>query len=117
MQFSGITLNILSMFGLILVLGIIVDDAIIVAENIQRYLQMGYSPVDSAIKGTKEVALPVVATILTNIASFLPLLIATGLIGKFMAVIPTVAIYALLVSLIEALVILPSHCADFLKPQ
>ena len=117
MQFSGVTLNILSMFGLILVLGIIVDDAIIVAENIQRYLQLGYSPVDSAIKGTKEVALPVVATILTNIASFLPLLLATGLIGKFMAVIPTVAIYALLVSLIEALVILPSHCADFLKPQ
>jgi len=117
MQFTGVTLNILSMFGLILVLGIIVDDAIIVAENIQRYLQMGHPPVDAAIKGTKEVALPVVATILTNIASFLPLLIATGLIGKFMAVIPTVAIYALLVSLIEALVILPSHCADFLKPQ
>lgn len=117
MQFSGVTLNILSMFGLILVLGIIVDDAIIVAENIQRYLQLGYSPIDSAILGTKEVALPVVATILTNIASFLPLLLATGLIGKFMAVIPTVAIYALLVSLIEALVILPSHCADFLKPQ
>lgn len=117
MQFSGVTLNILSMFGLILVLGIIVDDAIIVAENIQRYLQLGYSPVDSAIKGTKEVALPVVATILTNIASFLPLLLATGLIGKFMSVIPTVAIYALLVSLIEALVILPSHCADYLKPR
>jgi len=117
MQFTGVTLNILSMFGLILVLGIIVDDAIIVAENIQRYLQMGLPPIDAAIKGTKEVALPVVATILTNIASFLPLLIATGLIGKFMAVIPTVAIYALLVSLIEALVILPSHCADFLKPQ
>jgi len=117
MQFSGVTLNILSMFGLILVLGIIVDDAIIVVENIQRYLQLGYSPMDSAIIGTKEVALPVLATILTNIASFLPLLIATGLIGKFMSVIPTVAIYALLVSLIEALVILPSHCADFLKPQ
>lgn len=117
MQFSGITLNILSMFGLILVLGIIVDDAIIVAENIQRYLQMGYSPRESAIKGTKEVALPVIATILTNIASFIPLLIATGLIGKFMSIIPKVAIYALLVSLIEALVILPSHCADFLKPH
>ncbi len=116
MQFSGITLNVLSMFGLILVLGIIVDDAIIVAENIQRYLQLGYSPKDAAIKGTKEVAMPVLATILTNIASFIPLLIATGLIGKFMSVIPKVAIFALLVSLIEALIILPSHCADFLKP-
>ncbi|MEQ9619237.1 MAG: efflux RND transporter permease subunit [Deltaproteobacteria bacterium] len=117
MQFSGVTLNILSMFGLILVLGIIVDDAIIVAENIQRYLQTGYSPREAAIRGTKEVALPVIATILTNIASFIPLLIATGLIGKFMSIIPKVAIYALLVSLIEALVILPSHCADFLKPH
>lgn len=117
MHFSGITLNVLSMFGLILVLGIIVDDAIIVAENIQRYLQMGHSPRDAAIMGTKEVALPVTATILTNIASFIPLLIATGLIGKFMSIIPKVAIYALLVSLIEALIILPSHCADFLKPS
>lgn len=116
MQFSGITLNVLSMFGLILVLGIIVDDAIIVAENIQRYLQLGYSPKNAAIKGTKEVAMPVVATILTNIASFIPLLIATGLIGKFMSIIPKVAIFALLVSLIEALIILPSHCADYLKP-
>ncbi len=117
MHLSGITLNVLSMFGLILVLGIIVDDAIIVAENIQRYLQMGHSPREAAILGTKEVALPVIATILTNIASFIPLLIATGLIGKFMSIIPKVAIYALLVSLIEALIILPSHCADFLKPH
>lgn len=117
MQFSGITLNVLSMFGLILVLGIIVDDAIIVAENIQRYIQLGYSTTDAAIKGTKEVAMPVVATILTNIAAFIPLLIATGLIGKFMSIIPKVAIFALLFSLIEALVILPSHCADYLKPR
>jgi len=117
MQFTGLSLNVLSMFGLILVLGIIVDDAIIVAENIQRYIQMGYSTTEAAIKGTKEVAMPVVATILTNIASFIPLLIATGLIGKFMSVIPKVAIYALLFSLIEALIILPSHCADFLKPS
>ncbi len=117
MQFTGISLNVLSMFGLILVLGIIVDDAIIVAENIQRYLQLGHNPREAAIKGTQEVALPVIATILTNIASFLPLLIATGLIGKFISIIPKVAIYALLVSLIEALVILPSHCADFLKPH
>lgn len=116
MSVTGVTLNLLSMFGLILVLGIIVDDAIIVVENIQRYLQGGMSSVQAAVVGTKEVALPVLATILTNIAAFLPLLLATGLIGKFLAVIPTVAIFALLMSLIEALLILPSHCADFLKP-
>jgi len=117
MQLTGTTLNILSMFGLILVLGIIVDDAIIVAENIQRYIQDGLSPKDAAIKGAGEVALPVIATILTNIAAFIPLLIATGLIGKFMSVIPKVAIFALLVSMVEALLILPSHCADVLKPH
>ena len=116
MDLSGITLNLLSMFGLILVLGIIVDDAIIVSENIQRYIQMGLPPKAAAVKGTNEVALPVIATILTNIAAFLPLLLTTGLIGKFVVVIPVVAIFALLVSMLEALVILPSHCADFLKP-
>lgn len=117
MNFSGITLNLLSMFGLILVLGIVVDDAIIVVENVQRYVSTGMNPYQAAIKGTKEVALPVLATILTNIAAFIPLLFATGLVGEFLSVIPTVAIFALVVSLIEALLIMPSHCADFLKPQ
>lgn len=117
MNFSGITLNLLSMFGLILVLGIVVDDAIIVVENIQRYVSSGMDPYSAAIKGTKEVALPVLATILTNIAAFVPLLFATGLVGEFLSVIPTVAIYALVISLVEALLIMPSHCADFLKPQ
>lgn len=117
MKLNGVTINLLSMFGLILVLGIVVDDAIIVVENIQRYITAGVEPYKAAIRGTKEVALPVIATILTNIAAFIPLLIATGLVGKFLSIIPTVAIFALLVSLIEALLILPSHCADYLKPQ
>lgn len=116
MSFTGVTINLLSMFAMILVLGIIVDDAIIVAENIQRYIQNGLSPVRAAVVGTKEVALPVIATILTNIASFVPLLIASGLIGKFLSIIPKVAIFALVVSLVEALLILPTHCADYLKP-
>nr|NIT14636.1 hypothetical protein [Candidatus Dadabacteria bacterium] len=116
MSFTGVTINLLSMFAMILVLGIIVDDAIIVAENIQRHIQIGLSPVRAAVVGTKEVALPVIATILTNIASFVPLLIASGLIGKFLSIIPKVAIFALLVSLVEALLILPTHCADYLKP-
>ena len=117
MKLNGVTLNLLSMFGLILVLGIVVDDAIIVVENIQRYITQGMEPFKAAIRGTKEVALPVIATILTNIAAFIPLLSATGLVGEFLSIIPTVAIFALLVSLIEALIILPSHCADYLKPQ
>ncbi len=117
MHFSNITLNVLSMFGLIMVLGIIVDDAIIVVENIQRYIQGGLPPREAAVKGTMEVARPVVAAILTNIAAFLPLLLATGLIGKFISFIPMVAIFVLVFSLVEAMLILPSHCADFLKPH
>ncbi|HSG30242.1 MAG TPA: efflux RND transporter permease subunit [Thermodesulfobacteriota bacterium] len=115
MSFTGVTINLLSMFAMILVLGIIVDDAIIVAENIQRYIQNGLSPARAAVVGTKEVALPVIATILTNIASFVPLLLASGIIGKFLSIIPKVAIFALLVSLIEALLILPTHCSDYLR--
>ena len=117
MKMSGITINMLSMFGLIMVLGIVVDDAIIVVENVQRYVTQGMAPREAAIKGTKEVALPVFATVLTNIAAFIPLLFATGLIGQFLSIIPKVAIFALLVSLIEALLIMPSHCADWMKPQ
>ena len=105
------------MFGLIMVLGIVVDDAIIVVENVQRYITQGLSPAAAAIKGTKEVALPVFATVLTNIAAFIPLLFATGLIGEFLSIIPKVAIFALLVSLLEALIIMPSHCAEWMKPQ
>ncbi|NIP32219.1 MAG: hypothetical protein GTO02_22885 [Candidatus Dadabacteria bacterium] len=116
MKFNGITINLLSMFGLIMVLGIVVDDAIIVVENVQRYIAKGMDPIPAAIKGTKEVALPVIATVLTNIAAFIPLLFATGLIGEFLSVIPKVAIFALLFSLVEALLIMPSHCADWLKP-
>lgn len=117
MKFNGITINMLSMFGLIMVLGIVVDDAIIVVENVQRYITQGLSPAAAAIKGTKEVALPVFATVLTNIAAFIPLLFATGLIGEFLSIIPKVAIFALLVSLLEALIIMPSHCAEWMKPQ
>ncbi len=117
MQTSGITINMLSMFGLIMVLGILVDDAVIVVENVQRYVNQGIHPRDAAIRATKEVALPVIATVLTNIAAFLPLLLATGLIGQFLSVIPKVAIFALLISLIEALLIMPSHCADWLNPE
>jgi len=116
MSLTGITLNLLSMFGLILVLGIVVDDAIIVVENVQRHISSGVDPFKAAIEGTKEVTLPVLATVLTNIAAFIPLLFATGLVGEFLSIIPTVAIYALLISLLEALLIMPSHCADYLKP-
>ena len=114
MEMTGTTLNVLSMFGLIMMLGMVVDDAIIVVENVQRYISRGVDPLRAAVIGTREVAWPVVATVLTNIAAFTPLLLATGLIGQFLSIIPKVAIFALCFSLFEALVIMPSHCADWL---
>ena len=114
MKMTGTTLSTLSMFGLIMMLGMVVDDAIIVVENVQRHILRGVEPLRAAVIGTKEVAWPVVATVLTNIAAFTPLLLATGLIGQFLSIIPKVAIFALCFSLFEALVIMPSHCADWL---
>lgn len=117
MKMTGTTLNLLSMFGLIMMLGMVVDDAIIVVENVQRYISRGMEPFRAAVVGTKEVAWPVVATVLTNIAAFTPLLLATGLIGQFLSIIPKVAIFALCFSLFEALLIMPSHCADWLPAK
>ena len=101
------------MFGLIMILGMIVDDGIIISENTYRYLEKGYSPHDAAIKGANEVMLPVLATILTTIAAMAPLIFMKGLLGRFVKYIPFVAIIALVASLIEAFIILPSHLADF----
>ena len=115
MKMTGTTLNILSMFGLIMMLGLVVDDAIIVVENVQRYVLRGMAPLQAAVTGTREVAWPVVATVMTNIAAFTPLLLATGLIGQFLSIIPKVAIFALCFSLFEALLIMPSHCAGWLR--
>ncbi|MCB1139679.1 MAG: efflux RND transporter permease subunit [Leptospiraceae bacterium] len=112
MNFMGVTLNLISMFGLIIVIGILVDDAIIVSENFYRYLEEGYSPFEAARKGTVEVVAPVTATIITTVAAFGPLMFMTGIFGKFVFTIPLVIIIALLASLFECLVILPSHLYD-----
>ena len=116
MKMAGLTLNLISMFGMVLVIGIIVDDAVVVVENVQRYITAGIAPAKAALVGTREVAVPVLATVFTNLAAFLPLLVASGLIGKFLSIIPQVAIFALVVSMVEAFLIMPSHCAEYLKP-
>jgi len=113
MQGFGISLNMVSMFSLILVLGIIVDDAIVVSENTYRHMEQGLAPREAAVLGTQQVLAPVVATVVTTIAAFLPMLLMTGTMGKFMSVIPKVVTFALLASLMEALVILPSHLAEW----
>lgn len=116
MQYFDITINMPSLFGLILVLGIVVDDAIIICENAFRYIEDGYSPREAAIMGTKEVTWPVIAAVSTTMAAFMPLLLMVGTLGKFMSVIPKTVVFALIASLVEALFILPSHVADFGKP-
>jgi multidrug efflux pump subunit AcrB len=113
MQGFGITLNMISMFSLILVLGIIVDDAIVVSENTYRYMEQGLPPREAAVLGTQQVLAPVVATVVTTIAAFLPMLLVTGTMGKFLSIIPKVVTFALIASLMEALVILPSHLAEW----
>jgi multidrug efflux pump subunit AcrB len=115
MSAMGVTINMMSMFGLIIVLGMLVDDGIIVAENAYRYMEEGMAPREAAIKGAEEVIGAVTSAVFTTIAAFAPLLFMTGIIGKFIRDIPTVLIIALLASLGEALIILPSHLTDFVK--
>jgi len=112
----GETVNLLSMFGLIIVLGIIVDDAIIIGENICRHVESGMPAREAAVKGTDEVIWPVLVTITTTIAAFAPLVFIRGQIGDFMRVLPVVVMAALVVSLLEATVILPAHLSR-LKPS
>lgn len=117
MEYFGITINMMSLFSMILVLGMVVDDAIIVGENSYRYIQMGYPPAKAAIMGTSEVIVPVMAAIATTIAAFLPMLMMTGIMGKFISTIPIVVSITLVMSMIEAFLILPSHLADFAAPR
>lgn len=111
MWILGSSINLLSMFGLIIVLGIIVDDAIVIGENIYRRVEEGMPARDAAIQGAEEVMWPVTIAVTTTIAAFSPLLFIRGQIGDFMRELPIVVLAALSVSLIEALVILPAHLA------
>lgn len=117
MNYLGFTINMVSLFAFLIVLGMIVDDAIIVSENSYRHIEMGQSNVQSAIAGANEVFWPVVVSTFTTIAAFLPMFAIGGTIGEFIKVIPVVVSCALLGSLLEAFVILPSHSAHFLKKE
>ena len=109
MPFLGVTLNLVSMFGFILVLGIVVDDAIVTGENVYSHLQHHGDGQRAAIEGTKQIAVPVTFGVLTTVAAFLPLLMIDGARGKIFAQIPLVVIPVLIFSLIESKFVLPSH--------
>ena len=111
----GFTINMISLFAFLVALGMVVDDAIIVTENTYRHIENGMEPIAASKLGAKEVFWPIVASTLTTIAAFLPMLSISGTLGKFIEVIPLVVTVALLGSLMEAFIVLPSHCASFLK--
>ncbi len=104
-----LSINLVSLFAFIVVLGIVVDDAIVVGENIFRHHQMGKEGLQAAIDGTREVAVPVVFSILTTIAAFFPLTAVPGAAGRIMRVIPLIVIATLVTSLVESLLVLPAH--------
>ena len=112
----GNTLNSLVILGLIIVLGMLVDDAVVICENIYFHLERGLSSKDAAIKGVSEISGPVIATVLTTVFAFFPILFMKGIMGQFLRVIPQVVIAMLLISLFEALCILPVHAKDIMKP-
>ncbi|MFK5955957.1 MAG: efflux RND transporter permease subunit [Planctomycetota bacterium] len=104
-----VSVNLISLFGFIVVLGIVVDDAIVVAENVHEHRQRGKSGLQAAIEGTQEMAKPVVFAVLTTIAAFVPMMLMPGNMGQFSRNIPLIVIAVLAFSLVESLFILPAH--------
>ncbi|MFO8085699.1 MAG: efflux RND transporter permease subunit [Desulfobacterales bacterium] len=109
LKLFNVSINMMSMFAFIVTLGIVVDDAIIVGENIYYHRQQGDPWIKAAIKGTKEIAVPLNFTVFTNMVAFLPMLFIPGFMGKIFKIIPIVVISVFTISLIESLFILPAH--------
>ncbi len=108
---TDVSVNMISLFAFIQVLGMVVDDAIVVGESAYMRRQQGMAPLAAAIAGVREVAVPVCFAIITTIVMYIPMLMMPGIMGKFMRVIPVVVITVLLLSLVESLLILPAHLA------
>ncbi|MCY4644130.1 MAG: efflux RND transporter permease subunit, partial [Bacteriovoracales bacterium] len=113
MESIGVSFNLISMFGLILVLGMLVDDAIIVSEHFYQHIENGMPPKQAAVTAAYETIQPVTATILTTILAFGSIFFMGGIMGKFLWPVPAVVIICLIASWLECFFILPSHLADF----
>ena len=111
LPYLGVSINMISMFAFLMVLGIVVDDAIVVGENVYEHRQRGMDFLPAAVEGTRDIAGPVIFSILTNIVAFVPLMFIPGTTGKFWWPLPVVVITILIISLLEALFILPCHLA------
>ncbi|RJX30100.1 MAG: efflux RND transporter permease subunit [Desulfarculus sp.] len=111
LPYMDVSINMISLFAFIMVLGIVVDDAIVIGEQVFTLREDGMPPMQASIEGTSIIGKPVIFSVLTTVAAFLPLMMASGMMGKIMRNIPVVVIAVLLASLIESLFILPSHLA------
>jgi hydrophobic/amphiphilic exporter-1 (mainly G- bacteria), HAE1 family len=109
MSFTSYTINMMTLIGVLLILGILVDDAVIIAENIQRHIQMGEDKFTATLSGTKEVFIPVMASSITTIFAFFPMLMLSGEMGAFLLMIPISIMILILASIIESFVFLPLH--------
>ena len=109
------SINMISLFGFIMTLGILVDDAIIIGENIYTHYERGVAPIKAIVNGVNEVGWPVLMAISTNIIAFMPLLFISGIMGRFVYILPVSVIIILAISLFEAFFILPAHLAKSLK--
>ncbi len=113
--YMGYSINIVSLLGALIVIGIVVDDAIVVSENIQRHIDEGMANVEAAMLGVKEMMLPVTLATVSTVAAFLPMFMLTGEIALFLILIPIVVVMILLGSLLESFIFLPLHAAEFLR--
>ncbi|WP_405201384.1 efflux RND transporter permease subunit [Dokdonia sp. LLG6352-1] len=109
--YFNVTINVLSLFGMIIVIGILVDDGIVIAENIYQHYERGKTPIQAAVDGTMEVLPPILSAITTTILAFGIFLFLDGRIGEFFGEVSVIVMLTLLVSLVEALIILPAHLA------
>ncbi|MGI9221573.1 MAG: efflux RND transporter permease subunit [Woeseiaceae bacterium] len=115
LNMAGHTLNVSVLLGVVIVLGMLVDDAVVVVESLYYRLQRGQEAVSAALDALREVVRPVTSAVFTTISAFLPLMLLPGILGDFMLVVPLVVTIGLLVSLIEAYWILPSHVIGISK--
>jgi len=105
----GVSFNMVTMFAFIITLGIVVDDAIVVGENVYQYKEQGMTYLKAAMAGAREVVMPVTFSVLTNIAAFLPMFFIPGVMGKVFGLVPAVVVSVFAISLIESLFVLPAH--------
>ncbi len=117
MMVLGLSINVMSLFGFILAVGIVVDDAIVVGENIYSEREKGVPGLLAAVRGAKRITGPVIFAVLTTITAFSPLLFVPGVMGKILGAIPVIVISVLILSLIESLLILPHHLSHLPEPH